>query len=426
MTDSQQTEQLRTKAKQFAIGILKLFGSLPKTPETHAIEAPLAKAATTLAADCRALARAWSEDDFLTKRGVAAADADDCVFWLELLSAAASDHEQSIHVLLEDVADIVALLSICGDSDQPGSPTASAGASPIPVISEPPPPPLPTDFHGLRVVSFESRMAPEMTRLIERNGGTPVVVPALRELQIPLQENGAVFRLGVKLILEQIDVVILLTGIGTTILFDLLQTRYPLTDLVESLKKTIVVTRGPKPLAALKKILDLEPNITVPEPNTWVEVVSTLDEYRPVKGLRVAVQEYGMSNPQLLEALRQRGAEVFPVPIYRWALPEDTGPLKQVLGEIIAGNMQVMLITNAAQIDHVMQLLEQEGTTAQFKEACRKMVVASIGPTASECLRHYDLPIDFEPSHPKMGVLVKETSERVHSLLQSRLPKATP
>ena len=148
--------------------------------------------------------------------------------------------------------------------------------------------------------------------------------------------------------------------------------------------------------------------------------ISTLDEYRPVKGLRVAVQEYGASNPDLLEALRQRGAEVFPVPIYRWALPENTGPLKQVLGEIIAGNITVMLITNAAQIDHVMQLLEQESTAAQFKEACKKLVVASIGPTASERLRHYDLPIDFEPSHAKMGVLVKETSEQAHALFRQK------
>ncbi|HEY6289929.1 MAG TPA: uroporphyrinogen-III synthase, partial [Nitrospiraceae bacterium] len=335
-------------------------------------------------------------------------------FWLDLLRAADLEEQTSIHQLLDEAADILAILSNCGAPDM-AIPVPPTTQSPTPKPQ--PTPTIPTDFGRLRVVSFESRMAPEMTRLIERNGGTPVVVPALRELPIPLQENGAVFRLGVKLILEQIDIVILLTGTGTTILFDLLQTRYPLTDLVKALKKTFVVTRGPKPVAALKKTLDLEPNITVPEPNTWVEVVSTLDEYRPVKGLRVAVQEYGMSNPQLLEALRQRGAEVFPVPIYRWALPEDTGPLKQVLGEIIAGNMQVMLVTNAAQIDHVMQLLEQEGTTAQFKEACRKMVVASIGPTASERLRHYDLPIDFEPSHPKMGVLVKETSEQAHSLL---------
>ena len=269
-------------------------------------------------------------------------------------------------------------------------------------------------FSGLAVAAFESRMAREMTRLIEHYGGQPLVAPALRE--IPIQDNPAALRLGARLIDGQVDILILMTGIGTTTLFEILRSRHPMSSIMAGLKQTATVARGPKPVAALKP-LGVTPTLTVPEPNTWVEVVSTLDEYRPVKGLRVAVQEYGTSNLELLEALRQRGAEVFPVPIYRWALPEDTGPLKQVLGEIIAGNVQVMLVTNAAQIDHVMQLLEQEGTTAQFKEACGRMVVASIGPSASERLRHYDLSIDFEPLHSKMGVLVKETSEQAHALL---------
>ena len=275
-------------------------------------------------------------------------------------------------------------------------------------------------FSGLAVAAFESRMAMEMARLIERYSGQPFVVPALRE--IPIQNNSAASRFGAKLIDGQVDVLILMTGIGTTTLFDILRLRHPLSSIMAGLKQTAIVARGPKPVAVLKT-LGFTPTLTVPEPNTWVEVVSTLDEYRPVKGLRVAVQEYGTSNPDLLEALKQRGAEVFPVPIYRWALPEDTGPLKQVLSQIIAGNIQVMLVTNAAQIDHVMQLLEQEGPTMQFKEACRKMIVASIGPTASERLRHYDLPIDFEPSHPKMGVLVKEIAEQVYPLLQAKVPQ---
>ena len=272
-------------------------------------------------------------------------------------------------------------------------------------------------FNGLTVAAFESRMEAEIARLIERHGGNPRVAPALRE--IPLDDNSAALKFRVKLTTERVDLLVLLTGVGTTALFDLLKTRYPWPSILAALKETALVARGPKPVTALKAF-GLQPTLTVPEPNTWVEVVSTLDEYRPVKGLRVAVQEYGMSNPELLEALRQRGAEVFPVPIYRWALPEDTGPLKKVLGEINSGNMQVMLVTNAAQIDHVMQLLEQEGTTIQFKEACRKMVVASIGPTASDRLRHYDLPIDFEPSQSKMGVLVKETSEQAHALLHHK------
>ena len=183
-----------------------------------------------------------------------------------------------------------------------------------------------------------------------------------------------------------------------------------------ALKQTALVARGPKPVAALKAF-GLQPTLTVPEPNTWVDLISTLDEYRPVKGLRVAVQEYGASNPDLLEALKQRGAEVFQVPIYRWALPEDLGPFRQALDDVIAGKASVLLITNAAQVDHVMQMLEKDGKVEPFRAAIKKMVVASIGPTASERLRHHEWPIDLEPSHPKMGLLVKETSEQAHTLL---------
>src|SRR5512146_207742 len=425
MTGSEQTDQLRTKTKQFAIGILKLFGTLPKTPETLAIQTPLVKAATTLAANSRALARAWSEDDFHRNRNLACGDADDCVFWLELLGAAGTDQDQSIQALLEEVAEIVALLSICGEPDKPAATQPAAEAVPPPVPAGPPPPPLPTDFQGLRVLSFESRMSAEMTRLIERNAGQPLVAPALREIPIPLQDNGAVFRFGVKLILQQIDILILMTGVGTKALFEILRTRYPLAELIEALRKTIVVTRGPKPLAALKT-LGVEANITVPEPNTWQDVIATLDYYRPVQGLRIVIQEYGMPNPDMIEDLTKRGAEVFPVPIYRWALPEDTGPLKAAIGEILDGKVDVMLVTNAAQIDHVMQIVDQEGKTELFREACKKLLVASIGPTASERLKHYELPVDFEPSHPKMGILVKETGERASSLLQEKRGPRNP
>jgi uroporphyrinogen-III synthase len=257
-------------------------------------------------------------------------------------------------------------------------------------------------------------MAAEITRLIERHGGNPLVTPALRE--IPLDDNSAALKFGDRLMTEQVDMLILLTGGGTTALFDLLKTRYPWSSIVAALKQTALVARGPKPVAALKA-LGLQPTLTVPEPNTWIDLIFTLDEYRPVKGLRVAIQEYGASNPDLLEALKQRGADVFQVPIYRWALPEDLGPLRQTLSDIIAGKVSVLLITNAAQVDHVMQVLKKDGTVAPFLAALKKMVVASIGPTASERLRQHEWPIDLEPSHSKMGILVKETSEKSHSLL---------
>ncbi|MGA6827216.1 uroporphyrinogen-III synthase [Nitrospira sp. NS4] len=272
-------------------------------------------------------------------------------------------------------------------------------------------------FSGITVAAFESRMASEMTRLIERYGGRPLVTPALREL--PIRDNPTALRFGIRLIEGQVDILILMTGIGTTELFEILRSRHPMSSILVGVKQTAIVARGPKPVAALKA-LGITPTLTVPEPNTWVDVVSTLDEYRPVKGLRVAVQEYGISNPDLLDALRKRGAEVFPVPVYKWGLPEDLTPLRQVLDQVIAGNVQVMLMTNAMQIDHVMQVLEQDGKIDPFRAALKRVVVASIGPTASERLRHYDWPVDFEPSHSKMGILVKEASEQIQDLLKSK------
>ena len=269
-------------------------------------------------------------------------------------------------------------------------------------------------FNGLTVAAFESRMAAEMTRLIERHGGKPLVAPALQE--IPLEDNSAALQFGELLLTEGLDVLVLLTGAGTTTLFEILHSRHAKDTIKNALKETVLIARGPKPVAALKA-LGFQPTLTVPEPNTWMDVVSTLDAHRPVKGLRVAVQEYGVPNRDLVEALKQRGANVVSVPVYRWALPEDTTPLKRVLNEILAGQVQVILVTNAAQIDHVMQVFEQEGNTAQFKTSCRQLVVASIGPTASERIRNHGLTVDFEPSHGKMGILVKETSEQAHSLM---------
>ena len=276
---------------------------------------------------------------------------------------------------------------------------------------------IPMAFNGMTIAAFESRMATEITRLIERYGGRPLVAPVLRE--VPLQDNPVVHEFGVRLMAGRVDLLILLTGVGTTILVDLLKTRFSWSSIMTALQQTTIVARGPKSVAALKAV-GLHATLTAPEPNTWTDVIAVLDQHRPVKDLRVAVQEYGVSNPDLVHALEQRGADVFPVPIYKWALPEDLSSIRHMLDQITAGYVGVILITNAAQVDHVMRVVEQDGQVKVFRTALKKMVVASIGPTASERLHHHDWPVDFEPSHPKMGILVKEVSEQAASMLNRK------
>ena len=274
-------------------------------------------------------------------------------------------------------------------------------------------------FQGLRVGALESRMAKEMERLITRHGGIPVVAPSMQEL--PLSDHPQALAFGETLLSGQIDLVVLLTGVGCRTLFDILEARFSLDAIKDALQKTILVIRGPKP-AGVVKSLGLHPQIIVPEPNTWRDILHALDTSYPegLKRMRVAVQEYGVSNPELLEGLSQRGAHVTPVPVYRWTMPDDLHPLQQLLQQILKGEIPVLLITNAVQVDHMINVLGDDTAIKQLQHILAHMMVASIGNVASERLRQHEFPVDLEPSHPKMGILVKEASQKAQAILDTK------
>ena len=274
-------------------------------------------------------------------------------------------------------------------------------------------------FQGLRVGTLESRMAQEMERLITRHGGIPVVAPSMKEL--PLSDHPQALAFGETLFSGEVDMVVLLTGAGCRTLLEILETRFTLEAIKNALQNTILVVRGPKPTAVVKA-LGLHPQILVPEPNTWRDILHALDAEYPegLTGKRVAVQEYGVSNPELLEGLRHRGAQVTPVPVYRWTLPDDLKPLQQLLQEIMQKKIPVLLITNAVQVDHMIKTLGDNTAIKQLQIVLSHMMVGSIGQLASERLRHHGFPVDLEPSHPKMGILVKEASQAAHTILETK------
>ena len=135
----------------------------------------------------------------------------------------------------------------------------------------------------------------------------------------------------------------------------------------------------------------------------------------------VAVQEYGVSNPDLVKGLEARGARVTSVPVYRWALPEDPGTAARGGRSAVArGEVDVAIFTTGMQVVHLFQVAGMMQQEDAVRAALGRMVVASIGPTTSEELRQQRLTIDLEASHPKMGFLVREAAERAQSLLQTK------
>jgi uroporphyrinogen-III synthase len=149
----------------------------------------------------------------------------------------------------------------------------------------------------------------------------------------------------------------------------------------------------------------------VPEPNTWRELLATLDAECPVGGKTVAVQEYGEPSDELYAALRERGAAVLPVPVYRWEFPEDTGPLEDAVRRTVAGGFDVLVFTSAHQLDNVVRAAEQMGLKEEWLAAAARCVIASVGPTASEKIASHGLPVGVEASPPKMGPLARAAVE---------------
>src|SRR5688572_869776 len=150
-------------------------------------------------------------------------------------------------------------------------------------------------FNGLRVLALESRRAREIGSLIATYGGAPTVAPALRE--IPLESNADALAFADALLRGDVDIVILLTGVGTPALLEVVQTKHSRDAFIAALAQTKVAVRGPKPLAVLRE-WSVPVWVAAPEPNTWRELLAALDGTGvSLGGQRVAVQEYGASNP---------------------------------------------------------------------------------------------------------------------------------
>ena len=108
------------------------------------------------------------------------------------------------------------------------------------------------------------------------------------------------------------------------------------------------------------------------------------------------------------------------MPVYRWALPDDTGPLLNAIHDTIAGRFDILMFTTANQLTNTLEVAETHGLRDEWVVAASRCVVASVGPTASETLRDAGLPVDFEPTHPKMGHLAAEAMRAADAILAKK------
>ncbi len=280
-------------------------------------------------------------------------------------------------------------------------------------------------FDGLRVLSLESRRAREVEKLIRTYNGEPLVVPSMRE--IPLGSNTACLQFGRALLADEFDSVLFFTGVGVRAMMRILETEFPREAVLDKLRGLAVISRGVKPQAVLNELRVPIAGLA-PEPATWREVMATIESTLGDRaaGMRLAVQEYGASNPEMLSELVNRFDSVTKVPVYQWALPEDLEPLRETVRQLVRGSIDVVLFMTAVQVLHLFQVAETMGLQDDLRSAFESTVVISVGPTTTEELQQHGVKPDFEPSRPKMGFMINEAAQYAGRVLATKRTPRPP
>jgi len=257
-------------------------------------------------------------------------------------------------------------------------------------------------MQGKVIGILETRTGAHLAELIARRGGIPLLAPALAEL--PDVDPALVAELIAHWPAEPFKMIIFQTGVGTRALFQATDAAGLTGELKRLLDSSIVVVRGPKPVAELNA-RQVRIDVRAASPFTTervLEAVSTIE----VSAVRVLVQRYGAENHLLRETLEARGATVREIATYRWALPADTQPLHALLDALAAARIDAMIFTSAVQIHNLYQVAEQAGRAADLAGQLNGLFIASIGPVCSRALREHGVEPSFEADPPKLGPLI--------------------
>jgi uroporphyrinogen-III synthase len=252
------------------------------------------------------------------------------------------------------------------------------------------------------VAILETRTGAHLGELVARRGGVPLLAPALAE--IPIVDPPAVVSLLEGWRANPYTMVIFQTGVGTRALFQATDELRATGELLRLLSDAIVVVRGPKPTGELNA-REVRIDLRAASPFT-TETVLEVTAGTAIAQTRVLVQRYGATNPQLRESLEARGAEVGEIATYRWALPADVQPLRDLLAALAESRVDAVVFTSAVQIANLCQVAATQGVADSFARLFNGVVVASIGPVCSRALRAHGITPSFEASPPKLGPLV--------------------
>ncbi|HEY4627025.1 MAG TPA: uroporphyrinogen-III synthase [Blastococcus sp.] len=262
---------------------------------------------------------------------------------------------------------------------------------------------------GYTVAVTAARRKEELGALLDRRGARVVYAPAIRI--VPLADDAELVAATRQVLGQPIDLVVATTGVGfrgwleAADAWDL--------PLVEHLRSARVLARGPKARGAIRGagLVDA----WSPESESSAEVLTHLmsGAEGPLEGRRIAVQLHGDPLPDLVAGLRDAGAEVLTVPVYRWVLPEDVAPVRRLVSSIVAGGVDAVTFTSAPAAASLLTVADELGLRDDVASALKGRVLAiAVGPVTAGPLDAAGVP-SLQPVRARLGALAREVVARL-------------
>lgn len=256
---------------------------------------------------------------------------------------------------------------------------------------------------GYTVGVTAARRADELGALLERRGASVQYGPAIRI--IPLADDTVLLRQTEALIDKPADFVVATTGIGFRGWIEAAEGWGLGDNLLTTLNKATVLTRGPKAKGAVRAAGLVES--WSPASEASAELLEHLLE-KGVTGKRIAVQLHGEPLQDFIDTLRAAGAEVVEVPVYRWTGPADPVPLNRLLDALLAGQLDAMTFTSAPAAASVLRTAEEAGRLDEVLDVLRyHVLVVCVGPITARPLARVGVPV-IQPARARIGALVRE------------------
>lgn len=262
---------------------------------------------------------------------------------------------------------------------------------------------------GFSIGITADRRWEEQAELLRRRGAEVVHGPSISTLYLASDEA---LRGGTAALVERPpDYLVATTGIGIRAWLEAAQT-WGLSDaLVAALGHARIIARGPKAAGAVQAG-GLE--VWRRSPNERLDELLALLLAEPLAGRCVAVQEYGMESPELTGALTAAGATVVTVPVYRWKVPEDTGPALRLVEAAGEGRVDAVTFTSAPAVHNLFAIAADHGRADDLRRAFNEGVVAAcVGPVCAGGARREGVEAPLEPPVGRLGLLVRALSEHL-------------